>query len=264
MCYARIDRSVIDGAARLKAIVKLRRGHRRDRPRRRARALGSRSSTCRPTPRTVAEGAFALLMALFKRFKPIQHAMQHEGWIWPEPRWLGATSRARRSGWWAWGASAAAWRAWRRRFGCACSPSTRTFRGRRSGRRGALRAVGGAARGERRGVDPLRAQRADPAPDRRHAARVHAARRAARERVARRDRRRGGAAAGARRRAAGRAALDVYGREPLSRQGHPLSALYGMDNVLVWPHLTFYTREAMQRLEDETLARCFEALSGSR
>ena len=57
-------------------------------------------------------------------------------------------------------------------------------------------------------------------------------------------------------------ALDVYSHEPLARQGHALSALYEMDNVLLWPHLTFYTREAMQRLEDETLARCLEALSG--
>ncbi|MGL6109344.1 MAG: 2-hydroxyacid dehydrogenase, partial [Rubrivivax sp.] len=58
------------------------------------------------------------------------------------------------------------------------------------------------------------------------------------------------------------AALDVFGREPLSRQGHALSALYEMDHVLLWPHLSFYTQEAMQRLEDETLARCFEALRG--
>ena len=58
------------------------------------------------------------------------------------------------------------------------------------------------------------------------------------------------------------AALDVYGLEPLRREGHPLSALFAMDNVLLWPHLTFYTVEAMQRLEDETLARCFEALDG--
>ena len=60
----------------------------------------------------------------------------------------------------------------------------------------------------------------------------------------------------------GGAALDVYGQEPLSRHSHMLSALYDMDNVLLWPHLTFYTAEAMQRLEDETLARCFEALRG--
>jgi D-3-phosphoglycerate dehydrogenase / 2-oxoglutarate reductase len=58
------------------------------------------------------------------------------------------------------------------------------------------------------------------------------------------------------------AALDVYSREPLAKIGHPLSALYVMDNVIVFPHLTFFTREAMQRLEDETLERCFEILEG--
>ena len=35
-----------------------------------------------------------------------------------------------------------------------------------------------------------------------------------------------------------------------------------MDNVILMPHLTFYTHEAMRRLEDETLERCFEALEG--
>jgi D-3-phosphoglycerate dehydrogenase / 2-oxoglutarate reductase len=54
----------------------------------------------------------------------------------------------------------------------------------------------------------------------------------------------------------------VYGQEPLARSGHPLSPLYAMDNVILWPHLTFYTAEAMQRLEDETLERCFEILEG--
>ena len=58
------------------------------------------------------------------------------------------------------------------------------------------------------------------------------------------------------------AALDVYGQEPVIKAGHPLSALYAMDNVIVSPHLTFYTEEAMQRLEDETLRRCVEALEG--
>ena len=58
------------------------------------------------------------------------------------------------------------------------------------------------------------------------------------------------------------AALDVYTDEPPALSGHPLSPLYGMDNVLLWPHLTFYTAEAMQRLEDETLERCAEILEG--
>jgi len=35
-----------------------------------------------------------------------------------------------------------------------------------------------------------------------------------------------------------------------------------MDNVILWPHLTFYTAEAMQRLEDETLERAREMLDG--
>lgn len=58
------------------------------------------------------------------------------------------------------------------------------------------------------------------------------------------------------------AALDVYSREPLAKEGHPLSALYAMDNVIVSPHLTFHTREAMARLEADTLARCREVLEG--
>src|SRR5205085_11195414 len=47
--------------------------------------------------------------------------------------------------------------------------------------------------------------------------------------------------------------LDVYCEEPLGREGHPVSKLYRRDNVILFPHLTFYTREAMQRLEEETL-----------
>jgi D-3-phosphoglycerate dehydrogenase len=41
-----------------------------------------------------------------------------------------------------------------------------------------------------------------------------------------------------------------------------MQALFGRDNVILFPHLTFYTVEAMRRLEDDTLARCFEILEG--
>jgi len=58
------------------------------------------------------------------------------------------------------------------------------------------------------------------------------------------------------------AGLDVYSEEPLAKSGHPLSELYAMDNVILFPHLTFYTLEAMQRLEQETLERCNEVLQG--
>jgi D-3-phosphoglycerate dehydrogenase len=56
------------------------------------------------------------------------------------------------------------------------------------------------------------------------------------------------------------AALDVYGEEPLNRDRHPLRVLYDMENVVLFPHLTYYTAESMARLEEETLARCFEIL----
>jgi D-3-phosphoglycerate dehydrogenase len=58
------------------------------------------------------------------------------------------------------------------------------------------------------------------------------------------------------------AGLDVYSDEPLTLASHPLSPLHRMDNVMLWPHLTFYTAEAMRRLEEETLERCFEILDG--
>jgi len=58
------------------------------------------------------------------------------------------------------------------------------------------------------------------------------------------------------------AGLDVYSEEPLSKTSHALSELYFIDNVILLPHLTFYTTEAMHRLEEETLQRCFEILEG--
>ena len=58
------------------------------------------------------------------------------------------------------------------------------------------------------------------------------------------------------------AALDVFSQEPLTQDGHPMSALYGQDNVILFPHLTFYTQEAMARLTADTLARAREILEG--
>ena len=58
------------------------------------------------------------------------------------------------------------------------------------------------------------------------------------------------------------AGLDVYGAEPLATTGHAMSSLFGRPNVIMLPHLTFYTHEAMQRLERETLERCREVLEG--
>ena len=58
------------------------------------------------------------------------------------------------------------------------------------------------------------------------------------------------------------AGLDVFSSEPLALSGHPMSPLFALPNVVMLPHLTFYTAEAMDRLERETLERCDEVLSG--
>ena len=54
--------------------------------------------------------------------------------------------------------------------------------------------------------------------------------------------------------------LDVYSSEPLTKTGHVISPLFGRDDVILLPHLTFFTHEAMKRLEEDTLARCFELI----
>jgi D-3-phosphoglycerate dehydrogenase / 2-oxoglutarate reductase len=261
MCYTPVSARVIAGATRLKAIVKYGVG---------IDAIDIDAARGRGIPvvnvpayaeETVAEGAFALLMALIKRFKPIQQAMMSEGWIWPESRWLagdlsGKTlgligvgrigrSMARMAGAFrmrvlAYDPHAAVWPEGVQRCAtlddllaasdavsihCVLNPQTRHLLGAAQLARMKPSAVL---------VNVSRGEIVDEA----------ALLRALLER-----------------RIAG-AALDVYGREPLSRHGHPLSALYELEQVLVWPHLTFYTREAMRRLQDETLSRCFEALRG--
>ena len=58
------------------------------------------------------------------------------------------------------------------------------------------------------------------------------------------------------------AGLDTFSSEPLALKGHPLSPLFGRSNVILSPHLTFYTEQAMHRLEKDTLERCLELLEG--
>ena len=43
-----------------------------------------------------------------------------------------------------------------------------------------------------------------------------------------------------------------------------MKELYGRPNVILMPHLTFYTDGAMDRLETETLDRCYEILEGKK
>ena len=58
------------------------------------------------------------------------------------------------------------------------------------------------------------------------------------------------------------AGLDVFTEEPLNCSDHSLAKLFHRENVIVTPHLTFFTEEAMQRLSIDTLARSEEILTG--
>src|SRR5262245_12051854 len=89
MCYSPVTAGVLDQAARLKGIVKYGVG---------IDAIDMEAAGRRRIPvvnvpeyaeETVAEGAFALLIALAKRLRPIGREMDERGWAWPEPRWMG-------------------------------------------------------------------------------------------------------------------------------------------------------------------------------
>ena len=54
--------------------------------------------------------------------------------------------------------------------------------------------------------------------------------------------------------------LDVFGEEPLRKEGHPLSALIEMDNVVVTPHLAAWTHETWERLQAEIVQHVMDIL----
>jgi D-3-phosphoglycerate dehydrogenase len=264
MCYAPITARVIDGATRLKAIVKYGVG---------IDAIDIDAARARGIPvvnvpayaeETVAEGAFALLMGVFKRFKPIHQAMQQQGWIWPESRWLASDLSGKTLGLLGLGRigrSVARMAAGFRMTVLAHDPHVDPALAAAAGvelcpdlgamieRCDALSVHCVLNKDTRHRIGAAELSRFKPS-----AVLVNVSRGEIVDETALLQALQAGRLAGA--------ALDVYGREPLAPQGHPLSALYTMDNVLLWPHLTFYTHEAMQRLEDDTLARCLEALSG--
>ncbi len=89
MCYTPITARVIDAAAKLKGIVKYGVG---------IDAIDIPAAIARGIPvvnvpeyaeETVAEGAFALMIALARKLLPIGREMAAKGWAWPTPQWLG-------------------------------------------------------------------------------------------------------------------------------------------------------------------------------
>jgi D-3-phosphoglycerate dehydrogenase / 2-oxoglutarate reductase len=265
MCYTPVSARVIDAAARLKGIVKYGVG---------IDAIDIEAAKVRGLPvvnvpeyaeATVAEGAVTLMLALAKKLKPIGRAMQDDGWIWPEAKWLGLDLSAKTLGLVGVGRIGAnVARIAGKGFGMRVlgfDPHVAESHLAQAGveRRTDLRALAAESdflsvhcvlNGETRGLIGERELMAM----KRSAFLVNVSRGAIVDEEAL-------LRALQEKRIAG-AALDVYSREPLAKTGHPLSALYAMDNVIVFPHLTFFTREAMQRLEDDTLERCFEILDG--
>jgi D-3-phosphoglycerate dehydrogenase len=265
MCYTPVTARVIGSAQRLRGIVKYGVG---------IDAIDIDAARARGIPvvnvpeyaeRTVAEGAFALLLALAKKLAPMHAAMRREGWLWPRAPWLASDVAGKTLGLVGVG-----------RIG----RSMAQMAGAGFGMRvlgydphvpaDAMRAAGVEKRDELRGMladcdflsihcvlnDTTRGliglrELACMKPD---AILLNVSRGAIVDEAALlhvlQEGRLGGAG------------LDVYSREPLALAGHPLSALFAMDNVILTPHLTFFTREAMLRLEAETLQRCDELLRG--
>lgn len=264
MCYTPITARIIGAAPRLKGIVKYGVG---------IDAIDIPAAMARGIPvvnvpeyaeETVAEGAFALMIALAKRLMPIGHEMATKGWAWPTPQWLGIDLAERTLGLIGVG-----------RIGRSMARMANGFRMRVLGYDPQVPADVMRAAGVEK-VDDLNALltasnivsihavlntetrhligAAELARMKSSAFLINAARGAIVDEAAL-------VAALKDKRIAG-AALDVFSQEPVAQSGHPMSPLYGMDNVILFPHLTFYTEEAMRRLTEDTLARCYEILEG--
>lgn len=261
MCYAPITRRVIEAAPRLRGIVKYGVGIDAIN----LAAARDQGVTVVNIPeygeRTVAEGAFLLLLALRRKLTPLLKQMDSEGWTWPEERWMGNDIAGMSLGVVGFG-----------RIGQAMAQ------------------MAGAGFGARvSAYDPHQTQlafeaagveRADALEDllakcdaislhtvlndqTRHLIGVEELSRM-KEGALLINVSRGELIDEAAMIQSldlghlGGAGLDVYAKEPLSRD----HALFDRPNVILLPHLTFWTKEAMTRLEDDAYARINELLDG--
>ncbi len=265
MCYTPITERVIEAAPKLKGIVKYGVGiDAIDIPAARARGIPV-VNVPEYAERTVAEGAFTLMLALAKRLIPMDRAMHTDGWIWPTGDWRGSDIAGKTVG------IVGAGRIGRSfaqmagaGFGArviAYSPHTPPEELQALGiepvadlmdlmAESDVVSVHSVLNDETRGLIGA----AELAAMKPTAFIINVARGAVVDEAALVEALVEGRIAGA--------GLDVYSQEPLALEGHPMSALYGMDNVILLPHMTFFTDEAMERLEEETLARCREILDG--
>ncbi|MEA2879968.1 MAG: D-3-phosphoglycerate dehydrogenase / 2-oxoglutarate reductase [Hyphomicrobiales bacterium] len=264
MCYTPITARVIAAADKLKGIVKYGVG---------IDAIDIAAAMARGIPvvnvpeyaeETVAEGAFALMIALAKKLMPIGREMVAKGWAWPTPQWMGLDLAGRTLGLIGTG-----------KIGRSMARMAAGFRMRVVGfdphvsaetmRAGGIEKIAGLhALLAASDVVSIHAVLND---ETRHligglelglmkpsAFLINVSRGAIVDEAA--------LVLALREKVIAGAALDVYSREPVAHSGHPMSALYGQDNVILFPHLTFYTAEAMARLTEDTLARSREILEG--
>lgn len=265
MCYTPVTAVVIAAAKRLKGIVKYGVG---------IDAIDIPAASARGIPvvnipeyaeETVAEGAFTLMIALAKKLVPLDRQMHESGWAWPTERWLGSDIAGKTVGIVGLGRIG---RSFARMAG-------QGFRARVISYTPDTSAEAMAAHGVTK-VDDLdtllrqsdfvslhctlnddthhiigRSQLAQMKPT---AFLINSSRGGLVDEAALVEALTAGQIAGA--------GLDVFSTEPLSLSGHQMSPLFRLPNVLMLPHLTFYTAEAMERLEVETLERCDEVLEG--
>jgi D-3-phosphoglycerate dehydrogenase len=263
MCYTPVTARVINAAPNLKGIMKYGVG---------IDAIDIPAAIARGIPvvnvpeyaeETVAEGAFALMIALAKKLMPIGREMDAKGWAWPTPDWLGLDLAGRTLGLIGTG-----------KIGHSMARMATGFRMRVLGHDPHVGADTMRAGGIEK-VNELNALLRDSDFVSIHAVLndgtrhligglelsfmkptaflINVSRGAIVDEEA--------LVIALREKIIAGAALDVFSQEPVHID-HPMAALYEMDNVILFPHLTFYTQEAMARLTADTLARCAEMLEG--
>lgn len=265
MCYTPVTAKVVAAAKRLKGIVKYGVG---------IDAIDIPAAIARSIPvvnipeyaeETVAEGAFTLMIALAKKLVPLDRQMKETGWAWPTECWLGSDIAGKTVGIIGLGRIG---RSFARMAG-------QGFRARVISYTPGMSAEDMATHGVEKvhDLDTMLRQsdfvslHCTLNEDTRHiigrtqleqmkptAFLINSSRGALVDEAALVEALIGGQIAGA--------GLDVFSSEPLSLSGHQMSPLYQLPNVLMLPHLTFYTTGAMERLESETLERCDEVLEG--
>ncbi len=265
MCYTAITARVMDAAPNLRGIVKYGVGiDAIDIPAAKARGI-TVVNIPEYAEETVAEGAFGLMIALARKLIPLDRKMRTDGWAWPEPTWMGNDIAGKTVGIVGFGKIG---RSMARMCGAgfranviSYSPHTPAADMHAAGVRRcetlhellaqsdmvSIHCVLNNSTRHLIGEAELRAMQP-------HAHLINVSRGAIVDEAALVRALQEGWIAGV--------GLDVFSEEPLRREGHMISPLYDMDNVILSPHLTFYTAEAMERLERETLERCTEILEG--